>query len=63
MRHKHRKRKNLPLRPSDQDIHEAIEEAIQTLVNRGLVVDSGEREWSERTRRYEIVWMAAPTRH
>jgi hypothetical protein len=35
-----------------------IEAAIQDLVRRGLVVDSGQRRWSERTRRYEIVWVS-----
>jgi hypothetical protein len=34
----------------------AIEAAIQDLVRMGLVVDSGQRRWSERTKRYEIVW-------
>ena len=44
-------------RPTDPDeIQLAIEEAIQHLVRKGLVVDSGQRRWSERTGRYEIVW-------
>jgi hypothetical protein len=34
----------------------AIEAAIQDLVKKGLVVDSGQRRWSQRTGRYEIVW-------
>ena len=34
----------------------AIEAAIQDFVGRGLVADSGQRRWSERTGRYEIVW-------
>jgi hypothetical protein len=29
-----------------------IEEAIQELVRKGLVVDSGQRRWSKRTGRY-----------
>jgi hypothetical protein len=33
-----------------------IRAAVQELVRKGLVVDSGERRWSERTKRYEIVW-------
>jgi hypothetical protein len=36
-----------------------IRAAVQELVRKGLVVDSGERRWSERTRRYEIVWALA----
>jgi hypothetical protein len=35
---------------------EEIEEAIKQLAREGLIVDSGERRWSERTGRYEIVW-------
>ncbi len=38
------------------EIQLAIEAAIQDFVRRGLVADSGQRRWSERTRRYEIVW-------
>jgi hypothetical protein len=34
----------------------AIEAAILDFVERGLVADSGQRRWSERTGRYEIVW-------
>jgi chromosome segregation and condensation protein ScpB len=38
--------------------HDAIEQAIQNLARRGLIVDSGRRRWSERTRSYQIVWVA-----
>ena len=38
------------------EIQLAIEAAIQDFVRRGLVADSGQRKWSERTGRYEIVW-------
>ena len=38
------------------EIQLAIEAAIQNFVRRGLVADSGQRRWSERTGRYEIVW-------
>jgi hypothetical protein len=41
----------------------AIEAAIQDLVRKGLVVDSGQRRWSERTKRYEIVWASTGTVH
>ena len=33
-----------------------IRAGIQDLVRKGLVVDSGQRRWSQRTGRYEIVW-------
>jgi hypothetical protein len=33
-----------------------IRAAIQDLVRRGLVIDSGQRRWLKRTGRYEIVW-------
>jgi hypothetical protein len=38
------------------EIQRSIEEAIQDFVRKGLVVDSGQRRWSPRTGRYEIVW-------
>jgi hypothetical protein len=31
--------------------------AMESLVKEGLFADSGKREWSERTGRYEIVWV------
>ena len=40
------------------NFHDEIQQAIQDLVRKGLVVDSGRRRWSERTGRYEIVWVA-----
>ena len=63
MTKEYRKRRDVPRSRSDQEFYKAIEEAIQDLAKQGLIIDSGERKWSERTRRYEIVWMAAPTRH
>jgi hypothetical protein len=47
-------RKDWPTDPAE--IQRLIEEAIQDLVRKGLVVDSGQRRWSQRTGRYEIVW-------
>jgi hypothetical protein len=41
------------------EIQLAIEAAIQDLVRKGLVVDSGQRRWSKRTGRYETVWESA----
>jgi hypothetical protein len=35
-----------------------IEAAIQDLVRKGLLFDTGKRRWSERKRRYEVVWAA-----
>jgi hypothetical protein len=32
------------------------EEAIQDLVRRGLIEDSGRRRWCKRSRSYQIVW-------
>ena len=48
------RRKDWPTDPAE--IRRSIDETIQDLVRKGLVVDSGQRTWSERTRRYEIVW-------
>jgi hypothetical protein len=36
-----------------------IKAARQDLVEMGLLVDSGQREWCEETGRYEIVWALA----
>jgi hypothetical protein len=47
-----------PQRPKSGFTREEIEEAIQRLAKRGLIVDSGKRRWSERTGRYEIVWIS-----
>ena len=41
--------------PLDEDDDDAIEQAIQNLARKGLIVDSGRRRWSEQTGRYEIV--------
>jgi hypothetical protein len=41
---------------NEKRIRTAIEEAIQDFVRRGLLVDSGRRRWSERTKQYQIVW-------
>jgi hypothetical protein len=49
--------------PLDKVDHNAIEEAIQDLARWGLIVDSGRRRWSERTRSYEIVWVASESAH
>ena len=47
-------RKDRPTDPAEIQI--AIEAAIQDFVAKGLVADSGQRRWSERTGRYQIVW-------
>jgi hypothetical protein len=47
-------RKDWPTDPAE--IQLAIEAAIQDFVGKGLVADSGQKRWSERTGRYEIVW-------
>jgi hypothetical protein len=44
-------------KPTDQtQMLIEIRAAIQDLVRKGMVVDSGQRRWSQRTGRYEIVW-------
>jgi hypothetical protein len=52
-----------PLDEVDDDAIEAIEQAIQDLARKGLIVDTGRRRWSERTRSYQIVWAAADSAH
>jgi hypothetical protein len=52
-----------PLDEVDDDAIEAIEQAIQDLAREGLIVDTGQRRWSERTRSYQIVWAARKKLH
>jgi hypothetical protein len=40
------------------EVNDAIEQAIQNLARQGLIIDTGRRRWSERTRSYQIVWVA-----
>src|SRR6267378_3744723 len=47
-------RKDWPTDPAE--IQRSIEEAIQHFVKKGWLVDSGQRRWSQRTGRYEILW-------
>jgi hypothetical protein len=49
-------RKDWPADPAE--IQRSIEEAIQDLVRKGLLIDSGRKKWSQRTGRYEIVWQS-----
>ena len=42
--------------PDKEEILEAIDEALQEAVRSGIIVDSGQRRWSNLTGRYEIVW-------
>ena len=44
--------------PLEEVDYDAIEQAIQDLARQGLIVDTGRRRWSERTRSYQIVWVA-----
>ena len=54
---KFNKRPSPPLdRLDDKARLAAIERAIEEAARMGVIVDSGERRWSKRTRRYEIVW-------
>ena len=45
------------------DIIREIEAAIESLVQKGLVYDTGKRRWSERTGAYQIVWATVPQKH
>jgi hypothetical protein len=54
---KFNKRPSPPLdRLDDKTRLAVIEQAIEEAARMGLIVDSGERRWSERAGRYEIVW-------
>src|ERR1019366_2891732 len=48
------RRKDWPTDPTE--IQRSIEEAIPEAVRKGWLVDSGQKRWSPRTGRYEIVW-------
>jgi hypothetical protein len=37
---------------------EEVKEACESLARKGLIADSGRRRFSERTGRWEIVWVA-----
>ena len=41
------------------EVNDPVRDALEELVRMGLVVDSGRRRWSDRTGRYEIVWVLA----
>lgn len=45
---------------TEEEALEVIDEAIQSLARERRIYDNGERRWSERTKRYEIVWAAVP---
>ena len=45
---------------TEEEKYEAIEQALQKLDRQGLIVDTGRRRRSKRTRSYQIVWAKAP---
>jgi hypothetical protein len=45
---------------NEKEKHEATEQTLQKLARDGLIVDTGRRRWSKRTRSYQIVWTKAP---
>jgi hypothetical protein len=47
----------------DEVGYDEIEAALQELVAEGLVYDTGERRWSERTQSHQVVWAAVPPKH
>lgn len=52
----HKRPHSPPGLPDKEEILEAIDEALQEAVRSGIIVDSGQRRWSNLTGRYEIVW-------
>jgi hypothetical protein len=36
-----------------------VRAALKSLAKKGVIVDSGRKRWSERSGRYEIVWVSA----
>ena len=49
--------------PTDERLHEEVMEALRSLAAEGLIYDTGRREWSERTRSYQVVWAAVPPKN
>ena len=45
---------------NEKEKHKAMEQTLQKLAREGLIVDTGRRRWSERTRSYQIIWEAVP---
>ena len=45
---------------NEKEKQEATEQTLQKLARDGLIVDTGRRRWSKRTRSYQIVWAKAP---
>jgi len=58
-----KKQYHLPFPPNDKEIQDSIDEALQRAVEEGIIVDSGERKWSDWTARYEIVWKSKISGH
>lgn len=58
-----KKGKGLYTPQTECSFEEEVEAAILALAEKGLIVDSGRRRWSERTGQYQIVWVAAGQLH
>jgi hypothetical protein len=44
----------------DAKLYKEVQKAIASLAKEGLIYDTGQRRWSERTQSYQIVWAAVP---
>ncbi|MCD9106063.1 hypothetical protein [Bradyrhizobium japonicum] len=44
----------------DEQAYREMEEAVKELAAAGLIYDTGQRRWSERTKSYQVVWAAVP---
>jgi hypothetical protein len=43
-----------------KDERSTVQKAVYELAAEGLIYDTGQRRWSERTQSYHIVWAAVP---
>jgi hypothetical protein len=50
-------------RTTHERLLEQVREAVRRLAAEQGVYDTGRREWSEQTRRYEVVWEAIPPKN
>lgn len=48
---------------TEEQWDEIFERAFRKLVADGLIYDTGQREWSERTKSYQVLWAFVPPKH
>ncbi|MCS3496169.1 hypothetical protein M2189_004871 [Bradyrhizobium japonicum] len=49
--------------PPDEQAYREMEKAVKELEAAGLIYDTGQKRWSDRTQSYQVVWAAVPPKH